>query len=156
MDQHSENRLTLVFPRLADKIRRLNEELETTEKFSIVVVQGLRTIAEQQELYEQGRSKPGPKVTNAPGGYSWHNFGLAVDVAPIGPDDKIDWNPAHPTWKLIIDVGTSIGLTSGIHWGDAPHFQLTGRFPVNAPTDEVRKLWAQGPTVLWAEVERTM
>ncbi|WP_390904923.1 M15 family metallopeptidase [Paenibacillus polymyxa] len=29
----------------------------------IVITQGLRTIAEQNELYAQGRTKPGPAIT---------------------------------------------------------------------------------------------
>jgi len=31
-------------------------------------------------LYAQGRTKPGNKVTNARGGYSNHNFGIAFDI----------------------------------------------------------------------------
>ncbi|MGN7308723.1 M15 family metallopeptidase, partial [Bacillus subtilis] len=38
----------------------------------IVITQGLRTVAEQDALYAQGRSKPGKVVTNARGGYSYH------------------------------------------------------------------------------------
>jgi len=44
---------------------------------NIRVVQGYRTFAEQEALYAQGRSKPGPIVTNARGGWSNHNYGLA-------------------------------------------------------------------------------
>ena len=43
------------------------------------VICGTRTYDEQAELYAQGRTKPGPKVTNSPPGYSWHNFGVAWD-----------------------------------------------------------------------------
>jgi peptidoglycan L-alanyl-D-glutamate endopeptidase CwlK len=43
----------------------------------------LRTIQEQDELYAIGRAKPGKIVTNARGGYSWHNFGRAFDFVPL-------------------------------------------------------------------------
>ena len=45
----------------------------------IRITQGLRTIAEQNALYAQGRTTKGNVVTNAKGGYSWHNFGYAID-----------------------------------------------------------------------------
>ncbi|SVE43245.1 uncharacterized protein METZ01_LOCUS496099, partial [marine metagenome] len=45
----------------------------------LFVVHTLRTYAEQDDLYEQGRTEPGKIVTNARGGKSWHNFGLAID-----------------------------------------------------------------------------
>lgn len=46
----------------------------------IKIISGLRTYDEQEALYAQGRSKPGIRVTNARGGYSNHNFGIAFDV----------------------------------------------------------------------------
>ena len=44
------------------------------------ITQALRTWDEQEELYAQGRTKKGKIVTNAKAGYSWHNYGLAIDV----------------------------------------------------------------------------
>lgn len=41
---------------------------------------GLRTYEEQNALYAQGRTAPGNKVTNAKGGFSNHNFGIAFDI----------------------------------------------------------------------------
>ena len=155
MDAHSEARLQLIFPRLADAVRKMHDML-LGEGISIIVVQGLRTIAEQQALYEQGRSKPGKIVTNAPGGHSWHNFGLAVDCAVENPDGSIDWNANHPAWKRMKTVGVSLGLTSGANWVrivDAPHFQITGRFPEGAPNDEARQLAQESLENLWKEIE---
>jgi hypothetical protein len=118
----------------------------------IRVVQGLRSSAEQAAEWAKGRDVNGniinesEVVTHAPPGHSWHEFGLAVDVAPF--DEGIpDWNRAHPAWGRIVAVGESLGLTAGAEWSkehqDWPHFQLTGRFPVS-PDDEVRALFAQG------------
>src|SRR5262249_39788251 len=107
-------------------------------------------------LYEQGRTTPGRIVTNAPGGHSWHNFGCAVDLYPFNPDGTIDWNSSHPQWKRMEEVGVSLGLTSGANWVrlvDAPHFQLTGRFPENAPDDEARMIYQdEGAQAFWNEV----
>lgn len=157
MDPTSEARLSVIYPVLADKIRALASTL-AAQGTIIIVVQGLRTTLEQDELYAQGRTMPGKIVTNARGGYSYHNFGLAVDCAPLNPDKTIDWNAAHPAWAHMELMGsTQLGLTSGANWlrlKDAPHFQLTGRFPVGAPTDEMRELYQNGGLqAVWDAVE---
>ena len=156
MDTISEARLSLVHPALADKIRRMAEALEL-EKITIRVTQGLRSWDEQAKLWAQGRTTPGERVTKAPGGWSWHNFGMAVDVAPDkdpGPGFIPDWNLAHPAWGRIVAVGESLGLTSGISWEDEPHLQLTGPFPVAAPNDEVRQLFKDGGMqAVWDEAQ---
>ncbi|WP_251139629.1 M15 family metallopeptidase [Exiguobacterium sp. s39] len=44
------------------------------------IAQSFRSIAEQNVLYAKGRTTPGPIVTQARGGQSNHNFGVAIDV----------------------------------------------------------------------------
>jgi peptidoglycan L-alanyl-D-glutamate endopeptidase CwlK len=46
------------------------------------IISGTRTYAEQNALYRKGRfGNPPPRVTNARGGQSNHNFGIAWDIA---------------------------------------------------------------------------
>lgn len=145
--------LASVYPGLASLIRQLTQTL-AGENINIRVTQGLRPWEVQQELYEQGRTKPGKIVTNARPGYSWHCFGLAVDVAPFDAEGQPDWNINHPVWHRIVDAGTCLGLVAGAEWRtfpDYPHFQLTGRFPVT-PNDEARSILAtQGLAGVWRE-----
>lgn len=155
----SEARLKELHPGLAERIRQVARLLEP-EGINLVVVEGLRTWNEQDRLYDEGRTAgaPGQVVTNAAGGHSWHNFGLAVDCAPeiaaLGPLAGIDWNPKHPQWKRMEAVGVSVGLVTGANWlriKDCPHFQLTGRFPTS-PDDEVRQIFQQGGIqAVWQE-----
>jgi peptidoglycan LD-endopeptidase CwlK len=150
MDNLSEARLEVLCPPLADKIRQL--ALMIAEE-PIRVTQGLRSWAEQNALYQQGRTTPGKIVTEAPPGHSWHEFGLAVDVAPFDAEGKPDWNETHPVWQKLITAGESLGMYSGDEFKrhDDPHFQLTGRFPVS-PTDEVRQIFANvGVYGVWVE-----
>lgn len=131
MDAISEARLGLVSPDLAALVRQLAERL-ALENITIRVTQGLRTIAEQNALYAQGRTEPGKIVTHAAGCSSWHVLGCAVDVAPM--DDGIpDWDESHPAWGRIVALGESLGLRSGISWKDEPHFELTGTYPPDPP-----------------------
>lgn len=156
MDPVSEQRLMQVAPGLATIIRQLAASL-AAESIYVRVVQGLRTVEEQNALYAQGRTTPGRIVTNVRGGYSYHNFGLAVDLVPseFAPDQPYnpDWNPQHPSWKTMETAGVAFGLDVGAEWRtfpDAPHFQLSEQFPEDEPSDEVRQLYQQGGlTAVW-------
>ena len=153
MDTISESRLALVNPQLAAKVRQL-ATLLAGENIDLRVTQGLRSFGAQQKLYAQGRSQPGKIVTNAPPGHSWHEFGLAVDVAPFDSNGQPDWNSGDAAWKRIIGLGESLGMLSGstfISCPDDPHFQMTGKFPIS-PNDEVRGIFEQGGmSCLWIE-----
>lgn len=91
----------------------------------IVVVQGLRTFAQSDELYAQGRTKPGDIVTKAKAGQSYHNYGLAFDFEMIsnGKEDNI----VGPNWMKVVEIMKKHGMTwggefpEGFH--DDPHFE---------------------------------
>jgi len=90
-----------------------------------IVTSCRRTMAEQQAIYQQGRTTPGKIVTKAPPGYSAHNYGLAADLAPM-KDDKIWWNAPDIIWKQMADVAVKLGLEAGYNWTgfqDKPHVQ---------------------------------
>lgn len=161
MDEISESRLAEVHPRLAMKVCLIADILEH-EGIEIRVVQGLRTVQQQDALYAMGRTEPGKIVTNCPGGKSYHNFGLAVDCVPSSQDPTKpfapDWNESHPVWKRMIEVAESMDLDCGATWRtfkDFPHFQFTGPFPRGEPNDELREIFQQGglPAV-WDAVTR--
>lgn len=86
-----------------------------------------RTMAEQRAIYAQGRTKPGQIVSNAPAGSSAHNYGLAVDLAPLKADGKnIDWNADRTLWENMADIAEEMGLTAGAHFRticDMPHVE---------------------------------
>jgi peptidoglycan LD-endopeptidase CwlK len=140
-----------VHPALEEKIRQIDA---AAPEINLQIPQALRTYQSQDALYAQGRTTPGKIVTDVRGGFSWHNFGLAVDVVP---EEAIagqpDWNTAHPVWARLISIGEGLGLVSGSTWRtfpDFPHFQLTGKFPVD-PDADVRNLFASGGvSAVWA------
>jgi peptidoglycan L-alanyl-D-glutamate endopeptidase CwlK len=125
MNATSTRRLSQVHPRLADAVRAMAVDLET-DGIVIEVVQGLRTWEEQDALYAKGRTTEGPKVTNAKGGSSFHNFGLAVDVCPF-IKGKPWWDAPRKTWAHIGRAAKKHGLEWGGDWTsfvDLPHVQL--------------------------------
>jgi peptidoglycan L-alanyl-D-glutamate endopeptidase CwlK len=97
-----------------------------------------RSAAEQDELYELGRTKPGKKVTNAKGGQSKHNkmdaagipSALAFDFVPMR-NGKCVWDTKSPEnrelWEHHIKIAEDLGLVCGARWTrlqDWPHIQL--------------------------------
>ena len=93
----------------------------------MIVTCTYRSFAEQNTLYEQGRTTPGAIVTNAQGGQSAHNYGLAVDVVPIC-NGKCVWNIHDPAWQKIGQIGQAHGLrwygAPGAKFPETPHFEL--------------------------------
>lgn len=93
----------------------------------VAITQGLRTFAEQDALYAQGRTRPGQIVTNARSGYSIHNYGLAVDFVLFDNNKNPIWT-FNNNWLKVIKMGTALGFESGYYWKsfpDNPHLQYT-------------------------------
>ncbi len=87
------------------------------------IMEGFRTVERQDALYEQGRTKPGIIVTNARGGESLHNYGVAVDMVFV----KEGYNATEAQWKTYGVVARSQGFEWGGDWTgfiDKPHIQL--------------------------------
>jgi peptidoglycan L-alanyl-D-glutamate endopeptidase CwlK len=120
---------------------------------AVLITQGLRTWEEQDELYAKGRTIApigrGHTVTNAKGGTSFHNFGLAFDIVILDELGKPDWNTSNPAWNRTGQIGKSAGLEWGGDWKtfkDLPHFQYVGRLT----TADCRKLYASsGLQAVW-------
>ena len=72
--------ITLCHPRLQVLATKLIEEC-AKQGLQIKIGETLRTTAEQDALYAQGRTKPGNIVTNAKGSSykSQHQWGIAFD-----------------------------------------------------------------------------
>jgi peptidoglycan L-alanyl-D-glutamate endopeptidase CwlK len=99
---------------------------EAEEKgLGVMIASGLRTYAEQNELYAQGRTKPGKVVTNAKAGESYHNFGMAFDFCVVQRGQAV-WDQTHPHWKQFVRIAKSHGFDWGGDWTnpDYPHLQI--------------------------------
>lgn len=101
--------------------------------FTMRVTDGLRTTEQQQELYAQGRTKPGKKVTNADGVVTRSNhqaygdgFGHAVDCCFLDDHGVPTWREDFP-WRCYGETGKAVGLKWGGDWNsphDLPHLEL--------------------------------
>ncbi len=132
VDDRSEKVIATLLPEVQPVARALVQKAAATG-IVIKVISGLRTFAEQDALFAKGRTTPGPKVTNARGGQSNHNFGIAFDVGVFSGTSYV---PESPKYAAVGALGIDLGLEWGGSWTtikDQPHFQL-------------RPAWAAGLT----------
>jgi peptidoglycan LD-endopeptidase CwlK len=123
VDSRSERSIATLRPEVRPVARALVQKAALSG-IRIKVTSGLRTFVEQNALYTKGRSRPGNIVTNAKGGYSNHNFGIAFDVAVFEGNKYL---PESIKYKAVGVLGNDLGLEWGGDWKtivDQPHFQL--------------------------------
>lgn len=141
-DKISIERIKTAHPKLREELEKIYHEANNKlGKARLRFAYVLRTFAEQDELYKIGRSKKGKVVTNATGGQSLHNYGLAVDIVLLidkngdgvfetaSWDTKADWDKDNiADWVEVVKVFEKYGWEWGGSWKtfkDLPHFQKT-------------------------------
>ncbi|MFB8376172.1 M15 family metallopeptidase [Paenibacillus taichungensis] len=107
----------------------------------VVITHDFRSIDEQDALYNQGRSIAGNIVTNAKGGESYHNYGLAIDFALRTPEGDVVWDMERDDngngkadWLEVVDLAKELGFTWGGDWAnfpDYPHLQMDFGLSIN-------------------------
>lgn len=149
MDNITLKRIETAHPLLVEELKCIYSDINAaiTSKYAIFRFSHvLRTFAEQDALYAQGRTKPGRIVTNARGGDSYHNYGMAVDVVQLLDKDKngtfesvsydlkldADFDGV-PDWDEVVHIFKRYGWEWGGSWKrpDSPHFQKTFGYSTN-------------------------
>jgi peptidoglycan LD-endopeptidase CwlK len=126
-DTISLQRLNLLHPLIReDAIKAYNEAVKNTPVgVHPVIVQTLRTFEEQDLLYQKGRTRPGPKVTNAKPGSSYHQYGLAIDFC-LQVNGKLVW-VVNKDWMIVVECFKKYGFAWGGDWKgsfkDYPHVE---------------------------------
>ncbi|WP_309143478.1 M15 family metallopeptidase [Bacillus sp. V3B] len=115
---------------------RTNELVQNVAEkgISILITDGFRSIEDQNRLYEKGRTTGGTIVTNAKGGESLHNFGLAVDFAIKTKSGEVIWDTEYDgngngssDWMEVVESAKVLGFEWGGDWKnfkDYPHLQM--------------------------------
>lgn len=117
-------RLDHVHPDLVAVVKRAAEL--SPQRF--MVVEGIRTVARQQQLVATGKSK----TMNSRHIPTKTGLGHAVDLAPLDSAGKIDWNASRPFTDLgAVMKRAARDLGIDLEWGgdwpkawDKPHYQL--------------------------------
>ncbi len=129
LDAISLTRIEKLHPKIREEVKALVEQANEalTGRAKVRIVQGYRTFAEQDALYKQR-----PKVTNAKGGQSYHNYGLAIDFALLIDGKTISWDTAkdydgdgQSDWLEVVLIFTKSGYKWGKAFNDLPHLEKT-------------------------------
>lgn len=121
MNAADRNKLAGVDPELA---RRIAAVIWTAARMGadVGVVSGKRSQLEQERLYAQGRTTPGPIVTWTR--TSAHTRGRAVDLA-FRNRGRFDWDVPDSAWRILGLIGSAYGLSRpALGRGDLGHFEL--------------------------------
>lgn len=147
LDQRTEKNIATLVPK-AQAIARTfiisASEAMRAKGVEVKIIGGTRTYAEQNALYAKGRTAPGPKVTNARGGYSNHNFGVAFDIGLFKAGKYLEESPLYAECGKI---GEACGLEWGGRWkrfADEPHYQLKTGLTLAQMRDKI----AQGTPIV--------
>jgi len=135
-DQKTLERIKLMHPKLIKEVEEIYEEIceALTGRAICRFTSTLRTFAEQDALYAKGRTAPGGRVTNARGGFSVHNYGMALDIVLIKDGKEAVWDvktdfdkDGKSDWMEVVEIFKQYGWEWGGNWKfyDAPHFQKT-------------------------------
>lgn len=128
-DPRTESNIITLLPAAQVKARQFMTAVQG-RPLTYKIISGTRTYAEQDAL-----ARKRPKVTNARGGQSNHNFGIAWDVG-IFDRGKYFTGATRREENAYIELGALIKANvSGLEWGgdwqsfvDRPHYQLaTGK-----------------------------
>lgn len=145
------DKTTGLYPDFADRVREFIVEANYSG-FNIDIFSGYRSVEEQAKLYAKGRTAPGQIVTNSKPGYSWHSYGLAVDV--VNRDNNGDWNwfpDGDDAWQQLADIADKYGLDWGGNFRtikDWDHWEKD----YDLTLEECIKFGT--PQKVWAEIDR--
>lgn len=133
MDKITLDRIKLAHPKFRDELseqyKEINSLLPKGVRLRFAYV--YRSIVEQDALFKQR-----PKVTNAKGGQSIHNYGLAFDIVLLYDKDgnetfeTASWEQ-NKYWMQVVNYFKSKGWEHGGDWKnfkDQPHFQKNYRW----------------------------
>jgi peptidoglycan L-alanyl-D-glutamate endopeptidase CwlK len=105
----------------------------------VLITSTYRDGESQNALYAQGRTMPGPVVTGAKAGESFHNYRVAFDFCPI-VNGKAQWNDAR-LFARCGAIAESVGLEWAGRWvtfREMAHCQVKGLKLADLKADKQR------------------
>lgn len=143
-DSASESNIITLIPRAQIEARKFMKIVKENN-VDIRILSGTRTYEEQDNLYHHGRNgDKQPVITNARGGQSNHNFGIAWDIGVFDNNGNyVENDKPYKSFAAVV-----LPLLSSLEWGgnwisfkDYPHYQLKS---VSEKVAVVRRLFEEG------------
>lgn len=150
-DDRTEKNLATLDPLAVGTLRQLVSlamQVAQSEGVVVKVISAHRTWEEQDKLYAKGRTASGSRVTNARGGFSNHNFGIAIDLGVFRGITYLDGSSQSTDRTLAVQVHKRTAAKakeSGLNteWGgdwssfkDYPHHELKTGMSIKQKRDK--------------------
>ena len=141
-DSRSESNIITLLPK-AQKEARIFLKLCADAGKDVRIISGIRTYEEQNALYALGRTETGRIVTNAKGGQSNHNFGIAWDIGIFDDGSySVNNNEYIALANMILKQMNLIEWDGNWHSiKDYPHYQMKA---VSEDVSRIRSLFEKG------------
>ena len=154
-DDETLEKLKGLYPDFGSKVVSAWNRFHKAHGLRSRMTDGHRSFASQDLLYEMGRKTRGRIVTHSKGGESFHNYGLACDVAFRGMDPYLQCNPnSGALWKAYGDALNAVGLVWGGNFKslkDNPHAECSYGFSTK-DLFEIHK--TSGLLGVWEAIDR--
>lgn len=106
----ADRRWNLIDPDLQQRVLAIYRIMREQHGYEMALVEGYRSPERQAELAREG------KATRAGPGQSCHQYGLAVDSAPLR-DGKLQWDMADPWTRRGYALYGQLAQQAGLRWG---------------------------------------
>lgn len=146
-DSRSESNIITIAPK-AQVLARKFLGIMKDNGLDVRIISGTRTYAEQDALFKKGRAgNTEQKVTNARGGQSNHNFGLAWDIGLFENGKYITTDKKYKQISLLV-AGKFPELEWGGDWKSFPDFPHYQHKAIVNTIAQVRALFEAGKAYL--------
>lgn len=158
LDSGTEIKLQSIFPDVAERWRRVADDMDELHNVQLRITEGYRSFEVQQSYYAKGREQTRDGIwvvtelkkviTHAKPGQSLHQYGLAMDVCALGPNP---FPKERAFWVKYGDLLKKYGLQWGGDWTgasvDQPHcedkygFTLKELEALYSKNDNIQDVW---------------
>lgn len=164
VSQAQERLIKNLHPVAQGLFRELIYNIERQTPFKVIITSGYRSYDEQSRIQKENQAFSPPRPAANPGA-SYHNFGLALDIAltnPKVPTAYYSFNKSITEWKST--GAPAIADKLGLRWGgnfaddqvDVVHFDLGNKYTIGLCQTEAKNTFGSDPTkVLGNEIPLT-
>lgn len=143
----------LLYPPFYERLKR-GLELANRAGIPLRIFESHRSFERQNWLYAQGRTRAGNRITNARGGLSFHQYGVAADLV-LFIEGRWTWERRH---EYLYRKAGHFFEAQGLVWlgrssGDLVHYQLDTRRPAHELSQIYQKSGFEG---VWLYLDKEL
>jgi hypothetical protein len=150
ISQAQEKFIQQLHPVAQDIFRKFIYNVEKQTPFKVLITSGYRDFATQLRIQNENQAKVPPLPAANPGN-SFHNYGLALDIALESTTVKglvYSFNKSISEWKQtgVIEISDALNLRWGGNFNDQVHFDLGNKYTISTCKTLAQQTFGSDPT----------